>query len=69
MPPAAGGVRSAVPLGAAARGLVELVELVLCGGRDDGGRAVELEHHAGEGLADLVVLLAGDAPALGLLHC
>ena len=54
-------------LGAAARGLPQLVELVAQLLGDLRRQPFDLQHDAGQGLADLVVELAGDAPALTLL--
>ena len=54
-------------LGAMASGLAKLVELVSELVRDLAGQSFDLEHDAGERLADLVVQLARDPLALALL--
>ena len=50
-------------LGSLAGGLAQLVELFAQVFRDHRGQALDLQHHAGERLADLVVQLAGDPAA------
>ena len=50
-----------------ARRLAQLVELLAQLVRDAERQPLDLQHHAGERLADLVVQLARDAPPLGLL--
>ena len=55
-------------LGAAAGGFAQLVELVPQVVRDPRGQPFDLQHGAGERLADLVVQLAGDPAALALQH-
>ena len=54
-------------LGAVTRGLAQLLELVAQLLGDARGEPFDLQHHAGQRLADLVVQLARDPPALGLL--
>ena len=56
---------SSVPLRAVSRSSSSCVAQLV---GDVGGEAFDLEHHAGERLADLVVQLARDPPPLGLLH-
>ena len=55
-------------LGAVPGRLAQLVELAAKLVGDAGGEPFDLQDHAGEGLADFVVQLARDPPALGLLN-
>src|SRR5688572_25829930 len=49
-------------------GLAQLVELIAELVGDRGGQTLDLKHHAGQRLADLVVELARDPTPLALLH-
>jgi hypothetical protein len=55
-------------LGAVSRGFAQLVELVAQLVGDYGRESLDLEHHAGERLADFVVKLSGDPAAFGFLE-